>query len=208
MFIKPNVADERVSSEDNLVNLVLSISRSSKLTSETPELTDDDSTSNNDDSTAPITPEVVGSVRPHYPGRNVGGKEVSLDMKHLAGLLTQTDTIKDVANALGLNVNTVAQSKHGRTTHGQENPELKARLDESLAVVRDKAMDRLLASLDLLEDEKISKASAKDIAAISANMAKVMSSTLPKENNNNINAQLIVYAPTQINESRFEVVEV
>jgi len=35
-----------------------------------------------------------------------------------------------------------------------------------------------------------------------------MSSTLPKETQTNVHAQLIVYAPTQINESHFDTVEI
>jgi len=206
MFIDNKLVTTRVEDEENLVNLVLNIASKKPILS--PDIEPE-----------AITPEVVaedefptkalqGIVKPLHAGRNIGGKEVPIELKHAAGLLAQTDTIKNVAEVLGLNTNTVAQAKHGRSTYGKENEELKSRLEADLNKVRDKALDRLLTSLDLLDDEKIGKATAKDISVISSNMAKVIGGTLPKEAATNIQAQLIVYAPTQVTEQKFEVVEI
>jgi hypothetical protein len=202
MFIKEEVALERVSDDENLVNMILNISSRSSATI-SKRLPDE-----------LLIPEVIpddsiprGIVKPHFSGRKPGGKEYPIELKHIAGILCQTDTIDNVAAALHMNRSSVAENRNGRTTFGKDNPELRARLDESLSIVRDKAMDRLLSSLDLLDDEKIGKANAKDISAISSNMAKVMSSTLPKEQVT-VNAQLIVYAPTQSTEDKFDVVDI
>ena len=204
MFIKQSVADARVNEDENLINLILSYSSPSS-----------NSSSNPPEVNFPETAEVIdgafiprGIVKPHHSGRPANSGETPMELRVAAGLLTRVDTIKNVAETLGLNHNVVAMAKNGQSVFGKENPDLKKRLDESLSIVRDKAMDRLLSSLDLLDDEKIGKANAKDISGISANMAKVMSSTLPKETQTNVHAQLIVYAPTQINESHFDTVEI
>jgi hypothetical protein len=209
MFINKDVAVDRLDSESNLINLVINSSHASRFI---PAINENE---------FPIEVEIVSEdegretsnlisaiVKPHHSGRNTGGIEVPMELRHAAALLAQVDSIKNVAESLGLNFNTVAQAKHGRSTFGKKNDELKARLDDSLSTVRDRAMDRLLSSLNLLDDEKMEKCNAKDISAISGNMAKVMAMTLPKDAEQNIHAQLIVYAPTQVNESRFEVVEI
>jgi len=205
MFIDKTIADSRLDDGENLVNLVLGLSmKSPNISTVVAEPVE----SNEPPPDSPLVPEVYGIVKPSHSGRNVGGVEVPIDFKVAAGLLTQFDTIKNVSAALGLNRGTVHEAKNGRTTTGKENHELRQRLDESLSIVRDKAMDRLLSSLNLLDDDKIKKSSAKDIAGITANMAKTMAMTLPKESAVQVNAQLIVYAPTQVNESHFDIVDV
>jgi len=206
MFIKQSVADVRVNEDENLINLILNYASSSN-NPPAQNLSDID--------IAPRIPEVIdeafiprGIVKPHHSGRPANSGDTPMEFRVAAGLLTRMDTIKNVAETLGLNHNVVATAKNGQSVFGKENPDLRKRLDESLSLVRDKAMDRLLSSLDLLDDEKIGKANAKDISSISANMSKVMTSTLPKETQTNVHAQLIVYAPTQINESNFDIVEI
>jgi len=196
MFINKEVADNRLNDDENLVSLVLDIS----------------SRRNRPDDTEPLVPEVVeevveGVVKPHHSGRPINGTAIPMEMKTLAGLLANFDTTRNVAKALGLNHATVNDARNGENSHGRPSPELKARLEGDLSKVRDKALDRLLSSLDFITDEKLEKCSAKDVAGISASMAKVVATTLPKDTESAIHAQLIVYAPTQINESKFEVVE-
>ena len=208
MFINEDTATERIEQEDNLVNMILSISNPSSPSSLRSEVESDFEQEKESDEPLESEKDCRASVRQHHSGRRVGTKNSSIELHHAAGLLAQSDTIKNVANALGLDKNSVAQNKHGRTVHGRENPELKSRLETDLSTVRDKAMDRLLMSLDLLDDDKIGKASAKDISSISSNMAKVMQSTLPKDSNNRLQAQLIVYAPSFVNRAEYEVIEV
>lgn len=207
MFIDKKTVDDRVTDEENLVNLVLGIaSRNSSVVDSIPvdaELPDERSESE------VLTPEVIGIVKPHHSGRPAGKLNVGIELKHLAGLLAQTDTTREVGAALGMSHHSVAQYAKGQSTPNVPNLELKGKLEADLSKVRDKALERLLSSLDLLDDDKVGKASAKDISSIAANMSKVMASTLPKEDANaNIRAQLIVYAPTQITENKFEVVEI
>jgi hypothetical protein len=213
MIIDKDTADARINDEDNLVNLVLNIasSRSSFIApsvSNTPDI--DIPAPDVPPNTLPDTLSNIptGVVKPHHPGRTLGSLEVPMEFRVAAGLLANFDSVRHVGAALGLDKVTVNSARNGQTSHGQDSPELKSKLDEALGTVRDKAMDRLLSSLNLLDDEKIKKASAKDISAISANMSKVMSSTLPKDTGSVVNAQLIVYAPTQVNESHFDTVEI
>ena len=205
MFINEDTANDRLEQEDNLVNMILSISNPSSPSSLRSEV--ESNFEQEKESDEPLA-EKTAIVKAHHSGRRIGTKNSSIELHHAAGLLAQSDTIANVANALGLDKNSVAQNKHGRTVHNKENPELKDRLERDLAHVRDKAMDRLLMSLDLLDDDKIGKASAKDISSISSSMAKVMQSTLPKDSNNRLQAQLIVYAPSFVNRQEYEVIEV
>ena len=207
MFIDEKLADKRVDGDDNLVNLVLNIA--SRKTIPVPVPAENEPPVEETDSERELAPvDVVGIVKPHYDGRHNGGHNVDMELRHAAGLLAQTDTIANVADVLGISKNTVAMAKHGASVHGRENTELKDRLDKDLSKVRDKALERLLSSLNLLDDDKMKKCNAKDIASISASMSKVVSGTLPKDAEQNVRAQLIVYAPTQINETRYDRVEI
>jgi predicted transcriptional regulator len=80
-------------------------------------------------------------------------------------------------------------------------------VESELETVRRRAVGRLLASLGLLTDDKISGASAKEISVIAANMGRVVQNTMPQQNNQ-AGINLIVYAPTLRAESGFKVHEV
>lgn len=201
MFIDNKTVTDRVEDDENLVNLVLGIAnRNSRVVNSIPSSVEVES--------EVVIPEVTGVVKPHHSGRPEGRVNVPLEIKHLAGLLAQSDTTRNVGAALGLSQHAVNQYAHGQSTPGVPNPALKAKLDADLEKVRDKALDRLLSSLDLLDNDKIKKSTARDISTISGNMAKVMAATLPKDPNEGVRAQLIVYAPTQVTENKFEIVEI
>jgi hypothetical protein len=205
MFIKPDVAKTRLDDDENLVSLVIKQSGLDK-SSEfpiTPEVVDED-----DEVSEQAREAIVGTVKPHHPGRTNGSKGVPDEFKVAAGLMAHFDSVRNVASALGLDKMTVNAARNGESSTGKRDENLRSKIEEDLTTVRDKALDRLLSSLNLLDDRKIEKASARDISGISANMAKVMAMTLPKEQEVVSRAQLIVYAPTQINESKFEVVEI
>ena len=80
-------------------------------------------------------------------------------------------------------------------------------VEKSLGNVRDKALDRLMSSLGLLTDDKLSGCSAKDLSVIAANMGRVVDKTLPKsESSDRVN--FIVFAPELKQEKSFNVIEI
>src|SRR5438477_336801 len=78
-----------------------------------------------------------------------------------------------------------------------ENKELKAAVYGRLRTVQDKAIERLMLSLNLLDDEKLEKCNATDLSKVAANMSRVVDRTIPKESSQGSQVNLVLYAPKQ-----------
>lgn len=147
-------------------------------------------------------------IRHNRHGRTKGAKELSDDQRELAGTLANILPARHVAETLGLSDYAVHQAKNGRVSqYSGVDEELQTKLDKNLGRARDKALDVLLESLDLMDTGKLEKEDARSLSTIAANVSRVVEKTLPKERDGTTRAQLIVYAPTQNNENRFEIVE-
>lgn len=148
-------------------------------------------------------------VRHNRHGRTEGASNLTDDEREVIGTLANLGTASKVAEVYGLAPSTVHQAKNARTTqYSGQDEELRAKLDKNLGRARDKALDVLMESLDLMDSGKLEKEDAKSLSTIAANVSRVVEKTLPKEREGNTRAQLIVYAPTQINETRYERVEI
>jgi hypothetical protein len=79
--------------------------------------------------------------------------------------------------------------------------------DEALGKVKDMALDRLMSSLGLLSNDKLSGCSAKELSVIASNMGRVVEKTTPKQvEDERIN--LIIYAPQLKREDSYRTIEV
>jgi len=156
-----------------------------------------------------ISEEAEGQVVQHNShGRTRGALNLTNDQRELAGSLARILPASHVAETLGFSDYAVHQAKNGRNSQGgPENAALQEKLDKNLSRARDKALDVLMESLDLMDTGKLEKEDAKSLSTIAANVSRVVEKTLPKDREAGVRAQLIVYAPTQVNENRFEIVE-
>jgi hypothetical protein len=110
-------------------------------------------------------------------------------------------TQQEIAQEHGISQIAVAKIKAGNGLVDETS------VETALEQARSKALDRLMTSLGLLTDDKISGASAKDISVIASNMARVVEKTMPdRERQGNIN--LVIYAPELRNEKSFDIVEI
>ena len=156
-----------------------------------------------------LSEEAEGVVIQHNShGRRAGALNLSDDQREVVGTLANVLPAARVAETFGLSNYAVHQAKNGRTGQNTQDEELQRKLDKNLGRARDKALDVLMESLDLMDSNRLEKEDARSLSAIAANVSRVVEKTLPKEKDSGVRAQLIVYAPTQINESRFEVVEI
>lgn len=80
--------------------------------------------------------------------------------------------------------------------------------ERALGEIRDRALERLMASLGLMSDEKLSKCDAKDLSTIAANMGKVVEKTFPKQDSNDARININLFVPELRNEKQFKTVEV
>jgi hypothetical protein len=114
------------------------------------------------------------------------------------GAKTQTE----VARASNLQLLTVNNIHSGKTKGIDE-----ARVKEVTDSVRDQALDRLMASLGLLTDDKLSGCSAKDLSVVASNMGRVFDKIRDKvETPDNIN--FIIYSPELKQERAYDVIDI
>lgn len=112
------------------------------------------------------------------------------------------------ANELkGGNVSRPEQREHRGKT--ESDIELAAALEKSLSKVRNKALDKIYASMDAINDEELPDEQPKTLALIAANLSRVVSSTLrDKKDGPVVNVQTVFYSPEKANKEQYDVIDV
>lgn len=116
---------------------------------------------------------------------------------------------KDIAIAYGVKDSTVSDIVNGtRRIEGGPRSVDDEKVQAALDKVRERAIDKLMSSLDQITDDKVSGLGAKDASIVACNMSKVVKDTMPQEKAGPQQINLVVYAPELRNEKTFEVVEI
>ena len=190
MFLTDDQARARLNSERNLA-------RASFL----PQNTKNDTTSREPELVPPEEPHITEKVIP-LSGKNrinlTKEERTNIAIDTRLGVNTQTE----VARANNLALLTVNNIHSGKTKGIDEE-----RVKEITNHARDLALERLMASLGLLSDDKLSGCSAKDLSIIASNMGRVVEKIQEKaETPDNIN--FIIYSPELKQERSFDTIEV
>lgn len=101
----------------------------------------------------------------------------------------------------------------GVVTHGlSSDEELAPAVQNKKEQVHEKALDIVMSSLGLLENQIGKVFKAKDLASIAANMARIAEKTGGRLSNNpednKPKVQVVVYAPRMRGEEEFEVIDI
>jgi hypothetical protein len=136
------------------------------------------------------------------PGKNrinlTKDERTEIAIETRLGLSSQTEAARDK----DLKVLTVHNITSGKTKGIDEE-----KVKEITSKARDLALERLMASLGLLSDDKLSGCSAKDLSVIASNMGRVVEKIQEKvETPDNIN--FIIYSPELKQERAYDVIEV
>lgn len=120
-------------------------------------------------------------------------------LKVIAGVLAKTEPIKEVAEALDVSTSVVSRAKNGK--------EVAKAVDAVTTRIRDMALDKLMASLGIINDENLASCGAKDASLVARNLAGVVDKLTPREQAGT-NVQLIVYAPKQRSEEHYDTIDI
>ena len=127
------------------------------------------------------------------------------------GALAHVDTAANVAAEFGISRQHVQNLKFGRVgaRAGMEkaHPELKSNLKIAKEEIKDKALQVLMSSLGLCDDEKLSDLGAKDLSSVASNMSKVVNNLEPREQGDS-GTKILIYAPQIKDIEKFDVVEI
>lgn len=190
MFLTNEQARARLGSEKNLAN------RFAKNPDglDPDKLTEQVTQEVNETNSTIITERVISL--PGKKGINLSS-EVRTEIASRARLGESQPSLAQEFNITQANVSSIERGK----TKGVDE----ARVEETINFVKDRALDRLMASLGLLTDDKLSGCSAKDLSLIASNMGRVVEKIQTKEHTpDNIN--FIIYAPELKQEKSYETV--
>lgn len=138
------------------------------------------------------------------PGKKEGSKNLSVEERTDIAIEARLgEKVEIVAQNHKVAEITTAKIKTGRDS-GQID---ESRVAETIGQVRDKALDRLMHSLGLLDNDKLSGCNAKDLSIIASNMGRVIEKTQPKEQQAN-SVNVIIYAPELKKETAFDSIEI
>lgn len=142
-------------------------------------------------------------------------KSLSTEERVMIGSLARAGlgTHQEIADELGVARSTVINASQGRTTFSTHprfvpHPELEEKILNKLEPVREKALERLMKSLDVITDAKLEDLDAKDASVVAGNMSKIVVNTMPKNENNDNRIQIVMYGPKQKDLKEFDVVEI
>lgn len=147
-------------------------------------------------------------------GRTPGAVNRTDSQRAAIGELAHLVGEQNAADLTGASQSQVNSYKRGFNSSGKRhhNPALDNEIQDSLGKVRDAAIDRMLASMGLITDDKLKSVSkATDLATIAGTLSKVAQIGIPKESrdaNSGPNVQVVVYAPAIKEEKTYEMVEV
>jgi hypothetical protein len=196
MFLTNTQAEQRLNSEKNLAL------RFSKNEPVRAFVNKDAKNPEDQDNFQPLSGTVITEKVISLSGKNRINltkderNEIAIDAR--TGIASQSD----IAKERGLNFLTVHNIASGKTKGIDED-----KVAQVINTVRDRALDRLMQSLGLLTDDKLSGCTAKDLSLIASNMGRVVEKIQDKtEKPDNIN--FIIYAPELKQERAYETVEI
>jgi len=154
--------------------------------------------------------QIIGSIslRPFWNGgRREGDENVPSFIREIAAQAAQFEPTSVVAKNLGLSKSQVDQYKDGCVTPGEKDTALSQAIDKKLDSVRELAINKLVASLNGINDDKLGKLKATELAQVAANMSKVVDSSAKKDKGTGVD-RIIVFAPEQKTETHYTTIEV
>lgn len=169
-----------------------------------------------------ITPIVEQSVEPEIPKttrdfqvtlrptRERSMTNLSSVERTIAGVLFNKGeaNLKQIGETFHITPGTVGRIAAGKVQDANNEAILKPR-EERINAIQDIAMEKLMASLGLIDGDKLANAKLTDLSRVAVDMSRIVEKTGPKDTNNgNPVVNLTLYCPTVKSEKEYKVVSV
>jgi len=128
---------------------------------------------------------------------NGRGKAIPQSLKVIAGVLSKTERTEEITDALEI----------PKSALKNKNPEVRSAIEQTTEKIRDLALNKLMASLGLINDDSLSVCGAKDASLVARNLASVAHQLAPRDTAA-AGVTLVVYAPQQRQEKYYDVIDV
>lgn len=170
---------------------------------------------NNNKTSPPVNIPLPEIVDIKSPGRRIGDIETPEIIRNLIGDTHLTNGRAEgieLSRALGLSDSQEASYAKGLTSpRGNKDNPLNHFLQNRRKRIAAKASKLAIGALDSITDDKLSEASATELAAIAKSASAIVKDMLPEEkvvNANSPSVQFIIHAPQIAREERFDVIDV
>lgn len=223
-YVEQDDAQKRLDSEHNLVNRLEKLrggngaarvveDRSGETSRVEPEVAPQSAAPSAIHSV--ITPEVLDSddIRVAYKkirdsGRREGDVNVPQELRVINGVLANLIGVTGASEITGVSKGQTSQHAHGRNGATTPNPELAKAVESKVDKIKDKALDKLMTTLDFLTDDEIQLGKKEGLvkADIATKLAGVADKLTPKQPGGTAVAQVIVYTPRIKDESEYEMI--
>ena len=203
MFISREEAMRRLTSSNNLASAEFNVPRAAPAPL-LPEESEDDF-----ENEAPSRVSLSVEYKPAPQGRGPNLGEAKQTQIAKDSIENPRMKQSDLALIHGTTQRNVSRAVSGKIGGLPANAERKAVRVDILNNAKDAALEKLMAALGLIDEEKLSALeSAKDIGRFSKDMASVYNSLTAQTAHAGNQVNLIVYAPKSREESSFKVVDV
>jgi len=141
-------------------------------------------------------------------GRNLGNTNLDPIMRSIISAAGHIDTAAQVAKNFNVSPSHAHLLKHGRTTAlGEAREDIVKPRNKLLGDVRERALDILMASLDIITPEELQKQKIKDVSSIAKDMSHIIEKTNPV-NAPSTGPQIVVLTVPQRDIREYNVVNV
>jgi hypothetical protein len=143
-------------------------------------------------------------------GRKKGEPNLSPDERVVIGAAATLGTCKKTSTDFGVSLHHAHELKHAKHSQAQgKNLELRKNIDKTLDRVEDVAAEKLLATLEMVEDDELRLVNVEKKSKIAANLSGVLSKISSRRvDEKDKPPQVIFYAPNVSKIEEYDVIEV
>lgn len=142
-------------------------------------------------------------------GRREGDKELPDFLRVLVGIGAKVEGSAQAAKAFGVSQPTaLTASKGKRSPNAPAVPELKQAIDGTIADARSRAVDGVMAALDLIPEKIDSSVKLRDLSSVAKDLSFVVEKLSPPDEKMNKGAQVIFYMPKEREIIDYDVIDV
>lgn len=167
----------------------------------------------------PITEIIIKDGTNNHVGRP-GSKNLTEQERVAVGVISATVGDEVAASLFGISTSHANDLRNGNRNvgNGETNlrvqdtnlkAQIKERLDNTKMTIQERAAEKLLTSLGLLTEDKLTNCSPKDVASISNQMSQVMRNmNNNKDTSDKASVKIVLHQPKTTQEDSFDIIEI
>ena len=154
--------------------------------------------------------ELVKAINKGNGGRKKGAPNLTHDERTVIGAAATLGTCASSAENFGVSLHHAHELKHAKHSQAQEeNQDLRKSIDKTLDRVEDVAAEKLLTTLEMVDDDELRLVNVEKKSKIAANLSGVLSKISSRRvDEKGKPPQVVFYAPNISKIEEYEVIEV